>query len=259
MKKILIIIGIIIILVIAGWLVFANFNNSAEKDEATNQNQNVNQTLTLKPWEITVGIYDPAETPSPLTKLLESRLKEIGFKAVILSDITDPQAVNTDKTTLLYRAETEKDLAVVASELIVTNVYRRGQNQSIIEDVIIVAWNIEDINWGSFAELADKYNHPKPEDVSILILNAGAKSGSAGQLAKILGKEGHAKTKVESAETEIQESALIYYQRNYKETAKDLRKILAENGYPEATYRIDINQADNIVIKLGKQATTTAE
>ena len=258
MKKILIIIGVII-LIIVGWLIFANLNNSAQKNEVTNQNQEVKAEPELKPWEITVGIYDPAEQPNTLTKLLESRLKEIGFKAVILEDITDPQSANSDKTTLLYRAETEKKLSVVDSELIATNVYRRGQNQSIIEDVIIVAWNIEDINWGSFTELADKYNHPKPEEVFLLILNAGAKSGSAAELAKILEKAGYIKTKAESAQTEIKESALIYYQRNYKEAAKDLQKILTGNGYPEATYRADINQADNIVIILGKQATTTAE
>jgi len=252
MKKTLIITGIIILVIAAG-LVFVSFNNSAEEKEATDENQNVSPEPALKPWEITVGVYDPAEEPGALTKLLESRLKEVGFKTTILKELVDPDAANSEKTTLLFRSNTAEALVVVVREIMSSSLYRKGLNEAIIEDVVIGSWNIEDINWGSFADLANKYDNPAPAEVSVLVVNAGAKAGSAADLAEFLVAQGYTQAKAKNIEAaEIADRpALIYYDRNYKNAAKNLRQLLSENGYEEITYQPRLNQEAKIVIILG--------
>ncbi len=256
MKKFLIIIGVLIIIII-GWIVI----NSLRQPKNANTNQLVTgePPVEIKPWEITVGLFDPATEPNKLTKLLESRLKEIGFKTIILKELVDPEAANQEKTTLLFRTDTEKKLTVVIREIINSNLYRKGQNEAILQDVIFSAWNIEDINWGSFSDLANQYNNPNPAEVSIIIINAGAPSGTAGQLTELLMAQGYTKTEAKDAEADevADKPALIYYNRNYKNVAKNLRKILSDNGYSEVTYRPQLNQESNIVIKLGLATTTT--
>ena len=257
MKKILIILGIIILLVVAG-ILFVNFNQSEEEElgSSLNDNQLAGEESAIKPWKITVGLYDPATEPDKLTKLLDSRLKEIGFKTAILKELVDPAAAESEKTTLLFRPENKEKLEVFARETIATAVYRRGENSVIAEDLIVASWNLEDFDWGSFSQLANEYNNPLPAVVSVLVLNAGAESGSAGEVVDLLKASGYSQAQAQNAETPASQS-MIYYQRNYKNAAKTLQKLLAENGYPDISYRSQLTQAANLLIILGQSATTT--
>ncbi len=250
MKK-YIIIAIIVVVVFIGWLALRS--NSEPKDLNVNQSAEGANEPQLKPWEVTVGLYDPVPEPNKLTKLLESRLKELGFKTTILTELVDPGAANQEATTLLFRLNTQEALAVVIDKVMAkTASYRKGQNEAILQDVIISSWNINDINWGAFSELASQYDNPLPAEVSVLVLNAGAESGTAGELAKLLKIEGYSQAQAEDADQKvITEPAIIYYQRNYKNVAKNLRKFLADQGYTNASYRIQLEQEANIVIVLG--------
>ena len=138
MKKFFIIIGVILVLGIA-WLIFSP---GPDSEEDTNLDTAQTEEKIIKPWEITVGLYDPADEPDKLTKLLQSRLRELGFKEVILQELVDPAAANQEKTTLLFRSNTEDRLAVVVGKVINSNLYRQGLNEAIVQDVIISAWNI---------------------------------------------------------------------------------------------------------------------
>lgn len=250
MKIFFIVIGVLIVLV-AGCIVLS----PGTEPENLNTNQPEKpQEPTLKPWEISVGLYDPDIEPNKLTKLLESRLKELGFKTVILNELVDPGSANQEKTTLLFRPATEDALEVVIDKVINRLAsYRKGQNEAIIQDIIISAWNIDDINWGGFSELASKYNNPDPAEVSILVLNSGAEPGAAGSLAELLTDQGYSQVEFENSEEEevATKPALITYQRNYKNVAKGMRKFLVDNNYPNTSYQIKLDQQANIVITLG--------
>ena len=252
MKKYIIILIIIVAVAFLGWLAL----RSGAEPEDLNINQSaVKQEPELKPWEVTLGLYDPAPEPSKPTKLLESRLKELGFKTTILTELVDPGAANQEATTLLFRLNTEEALAVVIDKVMAkTASYRQGQNNAILQDVIISAWNIDDINWGAFSELAGKYDNPDPAEVTVLVINAGAESGAAVELAELLKEATYSQAAAENAEGTSEEAtkpALIYYQRNYKNAAKNLRQFLAGQGYTDASYRFQLDQEANIVIVLG--------
>lgn len=242
------------------WVAFSGSRNSEDL------NANINQTIegkiqpTLAPSEITVGLYDPAESPSEPTKLLDSRLKDIGFKTVILQELVDPDSANQEKTTLLFLPATREALKVLEQEIIKSNLYREGQNEAILQDVVISAWNIEDINWGNLQAAADKLNNPEPKEVTAVVLNAGAKEGVAGELAELLQNEGYAQAEAKNAEDEMvaEKPILIYHQRNYKETAKNLRELLSDNDYDGVSYQIRLEQEANIVIILGPELSETA-
>jgi len=258
MKKIFIIISVLIVISLA-WLVFNSSSKPAGLNLNINQPAEATPVSTLKPSEVTVGLYDPAPEPSQLTKLFDSRLKEIGFKTAIFNELVDPDAANQEKTTLLFRQSTQKAMELVSREVIKSNLYRKGQNDGIEQDVVISAWNIEDINWGSFADLAEQYNNPDPAATSVLVLNAGAESGAAGELVEILKQNGFSQAAAENSELNPGQPALIYYQRNYKNLAKTLRQLLAANGYPDVTYRSQLSQPANIVIVLGPAIEPSAD
>lgn len=249
MKKFLIIITIIIVLIIVIGVI--SRSGSQPEEEITEGSTQVEEASQLLPADITVGIYDPAGVLSNLNQLLESRLKEIGFQTVILPELVDPEAANSAKTTLLFRSDTQEALDVVIREIIKSTVFRKGQNEAILEEVVLASWNIEDINWGELQEVADEFLHPDSDQVSVLVLNSGAEPGSAGQVASLLKEAGYAQAAAANAEEEAIRPVLIYYQRNFKEIAKDLRKLLSGEGYPKVTYRARLEQEANIVVVLG--------
>ncbi len=254
MKKYIIIIAIIVVVVFIGWLAL---RPSPEPEDLNTNQPAVKQEPELKPWAVAVGLYDPAPEPNKLTKLLESRLKELGFKTTILTELVDPSAANQETTTLLFRLNTQEALAVVIDKVMAKNVsYREGQNDAILQDVIISVWSIDDINWGSFSELANKYNNPNPAEITVSVINAGAEPGAAGQIAELLREGGFIDVEAKSAEEgenaeKTIEPTIVYYQRNYKNIAKDLRKFLIDQGYIKTSYRIRLDQETNVVIVLG--------
>lgn len=259
MKKILITIGLLLIVGI-GWLVFSPGSDNG-KDVNLDADVSLAEEETIKPWEISVGLYDPAEEPSKLTQLLQSRLRELGFKEIIITELVDPSAADQEKTTLLFRPNSEEQLEVVADKLISANVYRKGLNEAIEQDVIISAWNLDDINWGEFADLANKYNTPEPAEVSVLVINAGTESGAAGDLVEFLIDQGYSQAEAINSETaeEATKPVLIQHQRNYKNAAKTLRQLLADNDYSGVAYQIQLEQDANIVIVLGPPAEPEPE
>ena len=201
MKKFFITVGVLMIIAV-GYLAV----RPGSKPEDLNVNQAINQAQEprLKPWEVNVGLYDPNQEPNKLTKLLESRLKELGFKTAILAELVDPGAVNQEIATLLFRLNTQEALAVVIDKAMAkTSSYRQGQNDAILQDVIISAWSIDDINWGSFAELAGKYNNPDPAEVTVSVINIGAESGTAAKVAGLLKDAGYNQAIAKNAKKRI--------------------------------------------------------
>lgn len=248
MKKFLIIIGLLLIIGI-GWMMFSSGSSSREQVSLEIEKED-----TIKPWAITVGLYDPADEPSKLTDLLQSRARAVGFKVVLLQELVDPDAANNKATTILYRPNTEAQLNVFASKMIASSVYRKGLNEAIEQDVIIAAWNISDINWGEFGELAEKYNNPLVAEVSVSVVNAGAEPGKAGELTTFLIDQGFTQAEAINSDEDAPpatRSVLITHQRNYRETAKKVRRILADYGFSGVTYQSDIKQDPNIIITLG--------
>jgi len=246
------IIAIVALVVFFAFLVFKP--NIVGDAELTNKSADAlaEEEDRIKPWDITLGIYDPAEEPTKLTKLLESRLKELGFKVTILLELVDPAAGRQERTTLLYRSNTEDKLEVVIDKVINSTLFRRGENQAIEQDVIITTWSIDDINWGSFSDLADEYNSPSPKNVSVLVLNAGAEPGTAGKIAILLNEEGYDQAEALNADEQTSpKPILIYYQRNYKKVAKSIRRLLLDYDFSDGVsyiYRPD--QEANIIITL---------
>lgn len=249
MKKFFIIL-IILIVIVVGCVAF----QSETEPEDLNINQTVEEEPKLKPWEVTVGLYNPDAEQNKLTTLLESRLKELGFKVEILTELVDPDAAKNEKTTLLFRMNTKKELEVVIDKVMGgATSFRKGENNAILQDVIISVWNIDDISWGSFSELANKYNTPEPAEISVTVVNAGAESGAAGEIAELLEAEGFPEVEAKNAKEgeETTEPSLVYYQRNYKTVARNMRKFLIDHGYANTTYRARLEQETNIVIILG--------
>ena len=259
MKKALIVVGTVVALV-ALWLIVKSVSAPPAADTANTQPTSTEPQVTLKPFEITVGLFDQADEPGKLTKLLESRLREIGFRVTIFQEFVDPNAAEQEKTTLLFRPNSATALKVVEREMMSSSLYRQGQNEAITEDVIFSAWNIEDINWGSFQALADQYNNPQSADVSVQVVNAGAPEGAAAALVEQLKAAGYEQAAAADApedELAADQPALIYYQRNYKNAAKALRQVIDER-YDNVSYRFELVQPANIVIVLGPPAGQTS-
>ena len=82
----------------------------------------------------------------------------------------------------------------------------------------------------------------------------GGESGAAAKVSGLLKDAGYNQAIAKNAkETEAKATkpALIYYQRNYKNAAKNIRKLLADQVYAGISYQIRLEQDTNIVIVLG--------
>lgn len=238
--------AVIIILLI----VFISLRGSREEKPPANTGARTDAARTeISPKDISVGIYDPREEPMDETKLLEERLKELGFKTKISLSIIDGVAANDEATTILYKNKDELAIQAFVKETIKNSSFRKGYNEYIAEDIVIGSWNIDDVRWGSLSDKADSYINPKPENVSILAQNAGAKTGAAGKLANLLKENGYALARAENAPN-IQEGTIVYYKRNYKKTAEKIAKI-ASQQYPNISFQYQEKQDAPIVIIIG--------
>ncbi|MEK7583687.1 MAG: hypothetical protein AAB490_00445 [Patescibacteria group bacterium] len=62
---------------------------------------------------------------------------------------------------------------------------------------------------------------------------------------------GYTQVTAENSEASVAEPAIVYYQRNYREVAKQVVALLKKNGYLSASYRYRFRQGAPIVIELG--------
>lgn len=250
-KKILLVIAAVAV-VAAAWVVLQSKPDERVETGAVVPSP---EAIQPQPAEVTVGLYDPASQPSDLTQLLESRLTGIGFQTTILKELPDPDAANQERATLLYRSNTQPALAVVVKHILATPLYRQGQNEAILSDVVISAWNIEDISWGELAGAAEQLNQPNPSNVTVTVTNAGAGPETVEQVAGRLRDAGFTQTVATTSTATVEKSMVIYYQRNFKKTTKDVKKILSDNGYRNASYRIRLQQTSNLNVLVGAEVT----
>ena len=220
-------IAIIITLVIIVAGIMKNNKVATPLNTALAPVEKANEVI-LKPSDISVGVYDPNELAGEATKLLITRLKDIGFIAEIQKDIVDPAIAEQDLATVAYKGSNEGAVEVLAKNIFATKSYRKGQNQYIASDIVVGSWDMEDIQWGDQKDAAEKILHPNPKDVPILIQNASTVNGAAKKLSNFLVKEGYVKNSMENAQELTESPTIIYYAREYKAVARDLMSLLAD-------------------------------
>lgn len=249
MKKIIVIIVLLILMAMA-WFVFSPGPN-IPSDTDTGEPKATTTDEGLKPEAITVAIYDALAEPSAYTLLLNDRLEQENFKTIIIDTLVDQAAAERDNTTLLFRTDTEGAMRLVASKLLLTTVYGQGRNEAIEQEVVISSWNIEDIIWGDLKDQADALANPNPADITLNVINAGASTGSAGDLVTVLKEAGYALAAAADAETAATKTAVIYYRRHMKAPAKTLWSFLRQKGYKNVNYRLDLAQEPMLTVVLG--------
>lgn len=252
MKKILIVFIAIIAVILALFFLSSNKKETAKNDVKIIENKET-EKIPLK--EILVGIYDPQENPDAFTKLLEKRFQELRFTTVIIDSLPDTGTANQENIVILYRADTEELVEPFTKQAFQTQVYRKGKNEAIQQDIVISSWNVEDISWGSMDEEAKKLLNPLPEEVKIEVVNATETAGLAKNLEEDLKKAGYTQAYSKNNDDTIAEKAtenIIYYKRNYKNTAKKISAFLAEKGIKDVSYRSRLGQETPIIIILGK-------
>jgi hypothetical protein len=93
-----------------------------------------------------------------------------------------------------------------------------------------------------------------PSEISVQVLNGGAKSGVAGTITKLL-KTAEYKTKTASNASNKVEGVVIYYQEDFADEVKEIVKILEEdyeNITTEESNEVSKKYGVNIVIVAGK-------
>ncbi len=260
-KYILIAIGCLIVIAI-GFVLLAstgskNTAGGANPDQTADANQAAAESAR-KPADIKVAIYDPATTPSALTDLLEKRLKALGYQVDTTTTVPDPTQVPSNLTTLFLRGTMAPSFVTLQHTFLNSSLVRQFTSDAFSEDVLIAAWNVDDITWGDLAADAQTLAMPDPASVSIVVYNAGAASGAAGTVAGILKGQGYTQAAAKNGATAITGPSVIYYQTGYKDVAKKLMGVLKTNGYPDRTYRYQQNQEADLVLMLAAPQTATS-
>lgn len=251
MKKILIVFVAIVAVVLALFFLSSNKKEEVKSDEKIIENKEL-EKMPLK--EILVGIYDPQENPDAFTKLLEKRFQELRFTTVIIDSLPDIGTANQENIVILYRADTEGLVESFTKQVLQTQMYRKGKNEAIQQDIVISSWNVEDISWGSMDEEAKKLLNPLSEEVKIEVINTTEIAGLAKNIEEDLKKAGYIHTSSKSNEDKNAAKAIeniIYYKRNYKNTAKNISAFLIEKEIKDVSYRLRMGQEVPIVIILG--------
>lgn len=252
MKKQLIIIGILL-LGVAGmyWMAVRSGVTSVDQTntDISNGENAPAETVLVEPKDISVGIYDPSEEPSTVTKLLEKRLKSFGYQVTVVKDEGAAEA-NSERVTVLFTSAAKDKLVTLKQKGIASAVVRQIETGTISRDIVIAAWSINDIDWGDMDAELDAFRNVNPETVGIMVLNAGAPTGEAGRIVDVLKGAGYTQATGESAESAVTGPATVYYQRNFRSVARKMISLLGSNGYQDATYRARQDQATPIVVVL---------
>ena len=259
MKKQLIII-IILLLGVGGmyWMAMrSGVTQVAQTTEDISNGEAVSaETIEVAPKDISVGIYDPLDEPSALTKLLEKRLKGLGYSVAVVKDEGNAEA-NSERVTVLFKPDAKDKLATLKQKGIASAIVRQIESGALSQDLVIATWSIDDIDWGDMAAELDAFRNMDPASVGIQVLNAGAATGEAGRIVDVLKSAGYVQANGESADSEVTGPAIVYYQRNFRTVAKKMVSLLTSNGYADVTYRSRQDQATPIVVVLTAGAPTS--
>lgn len=214
--------------------------------------------LEREPGKSTVGILDPAYEPSEATKLLEQHLKSLGFQVTVVTAEAQSDERAQEETTLRINSGSEDALATVRRLVLVPTVIRTAPAEGQEADVVFSAWNVSDIAWSEEESIdAGRLSSPNPGTIPVLVLNAGAESGTGGRIADLLKQKGFTLATAENSDTESLEEALVYYRRNFRTTARLIVQELISTGYSEASYRYRDNQEQPVVVVLGTSSATS--
>jgi len=243
-----------IIILILFWMILSPEPRVKENEADTNTNTQVEQKEEKPDYsQIQVGIYEPEGAPAGLAELLKNRLEDVGFNVAIYDTIVDPSALLSEKTTVLYSEGAQDKVKILADEVFTSTLYRQGKNDGITGDIVIAAWNIEDIRWKEFEIQAEKYLRPDKDSVSVRIDYLASEKETAENLRDLLKGSGYSDTSI--VETRQQSEGMgIRHQRNFKEVAKELQGILAKSGVENVSYRADVEEEDDVVITVGSEA-----
>lgn len=92
-----------------------------------------------------------------------------------------------------------------------------------------------------------------PADINVKVLNGGAAAGSAGKIKNTLVSKGYAKTEAGNANLSSYKGAVIYYQKEFKEPAREIKEIIKTN-FAAVEIKEGINEKEiggDIVVILG--------
>lgn len=261
MKKIVFItIGIVLLIVISVLAFQKPSTPSAQEQglvEAGAEDSSI-QIVDRDPAGISVGIVDTAPEATSATKLLEQRLKAIGFTVSIMQNHPNAAQAGSDLMTVLYAPGEASAVDVLQRTAAMTGVIRRFEYGAKDPTLVIAAWSLDDILWGDQSAEAQKLMDIDPGSVGVTVLNSGAASGEAGRIADVLKTKGYALAEGVTGDSELIGDSIVYYQRNFRSTAKKIVSMLRENGFPNVTYRARQNQDVPIVIELmGQEGAAT--
>ncbi len=211
----------------------------------------------VDPSDIHVGILSDASS-SKAARLLESRLKSLGFKVELVSGaITNLERSKSETSFRLHKSASAK-LVTLKRLAFKPALFREERTENQDQEVLVTAWNIDDVRWADMADEALTLVSKDPAEVPVLVMNAGAAVGIAGKLATRLSEQGYTQAEAKNAEGETYAgSALIQYQRNYREQAKRLLSVIKKEGFSEASYRFRADQETPLVVVLGTATSTS--
>lgn len=244
MKKIIII--LVVILAVAIGFFVIRFSPKLGLENKNGRTDGAN----IKPSDITVGVYDASENPSEKTLLLQSRLQDVGFKTIIVKQLISEEWSQGNQTTIVYRPDKLQAMDLIEKDILLPRLFRKGENDSLEQDVVIALWNKEDINWGKpkASENQDAIKEDK-DKISINIIFSKDKTADAQTAQDILRAGGYENLKLIFVDNATTTSTIIFYANGYKDMAKELRNYLAEKGHIDATYRARDPQETPLVIE----------
>ena len=254
MKKILIILILLVVafagLVVGGAITQGGkqFSDGRSADAGSGTNET---SPSLTPADVRIGVLDPGEEPSAATLLLMKRLQALGYDTTVLSGQSASSESVRSQTTVRLKRDDEQLMLLLQRTAFVQSLFRKVIDTGQEQDIVLAAWNISDIRWDDMRSEADTLLAYAPDAVPVVVMNAGAPSGTAGEVAGAMAGVGYTQVTAENSETTVAEPAVVYYQRNYREVAKQVTTYLKQSGYASASYRYRYAQGAPIVVELG--------
>ena len=245
---------IIILLAIVAWFYFGALQSEVKPDPALSSGGSGDYVgedgqEIRQPEKVMVGISNDERISTDKRELFKKLLESQGFQVSMVDIKPSNEAVSSPLSTVYLKDDSEELPIILNRNIMATSVYRKEMARGMTEDIVFVSWNNGDIAWGELQSEADNLFSNRAETV-VMVFNAGAESGKAGEIAEVLIDNGYELAEAEDADQD-QLATIFYYSRNYKAAAQEVVSLLESNGFSDSTYQARMDQEYDLVVALG--------
>jgi flagellar basal body-associated protein FliL len=218
----------------------------------------------LKRSEIKLAVHNNSSSSENIEKLLK-KLEFVGFQVEKTSDRSQQ---SYEKTTFEYQKGKLEQARAVQTALELNDEDVEFLEVDDLDFNVVIAYFVGDIFDLKIPELTDEdlqllekvdggeigqenqESSINKEDVSLSVLNGGAPSGTAGQVANALIQSGFTEATAENADNFDYQGITIYYQSDYSSAAVEIKNILSED-YSNINLEESSDIPTNIQVLLG--------